>query len=382
MAQVVVLPAFRPIGPGLANEVPSGKEQSSRCAIRLMVTLPGKTLLSAYTTLGVGGPAGLFVPVQDVGELARAIGEADAALSPVLVLGGGSNMVVSDDGFPGTVLQILLRGVQLESEEDGRVVVTAAAGEGWCALVERCVGEGLRGIEALSGIPGLVGAAPVQNVGAYGQDVSGTIKAVEVWDRVERRLRQLLPVEAGFGYRDSIFKRTSRYVVTRVSFRLERSRLSCPVRYAELARYLGIDLGDRAPLDEVAQAVMQLRRAKGMLLGAPGQDSRSAGSFFINPVLDRPAWERLKVLAPGAPGFPTEGGTKVPAAWLVERAGFTRGYRKGGAAISSKHALALTVLAGGTAADLLALAREVREGVRARFGVVLEPEPVLVCLKL
>ncbi|MGC8626212.1 MAG: UDP-N-acetylmuramate dehydrogenase [Acidimicrobiales bacterium] len=347
-----------------------------------MVTLPAKTLLSAYTTLGVGGPAGFFVPVRDLAELARAIREADAALSPVLVLGGGSNMVVSDDGFPGTVLQILLRGVQLEAEEGGSVVVTAAAGESWCALVERCVGEGLAGIEALSGIPGLVGAAPVQNIGAYGQEVAGAIKAMEVWDRVERRLRQLLPEEAGFGYRDSVFKRTSRYVVTKVSFRLVRSRLSCPVRYAELARYLGIDLGARAPLDEVAQAVMHLRRAKGMLLGVPGPDSRSVGSFFVNPVLDGPAWERLKALAPGAPGFPTGTGTKVPAAWLVERAGFARGYRKGGAAISSKHALALTVLEGGTAADLLALAREVRDGVHERFGVVLEPEPVLVCLKL
>lgn len=342
---------------------------------------PLRLVLAELTTLGVGGPAGAFVEVERVDDLVEALSRAATAGEPVLVLGGGSNVVVSDDGFPGVVLRIDIRGVQMQDDGDGAVTVTAGAGEDWSALVERCVSEGLAGIECLSGIPGRVGATPVQNVGAYGQEVAETVTRIDVWDRAEQRTSVLWPADMHFGYRDSYFKRSSRFVVTGVSFKLRRSQLSGPVRYAELARRLGIGEGERATLHEVAQAVMELRRAKGMVLDSRDPDTRSAGSFFTNPVLSVDAWEALRAVAPAVPGFAAEGGIKVPAAWLVEQAGFRRGYRKGGAAISSKHTLALTVRDGGTASDLLSLAREVHDGVRARFGVNLVPEPVLVGLK-
>jgi len=349
--------------------------------------------LSDWTTLGVGGPADAFVEVSDVASLADALAEAEARDSPVLVLGGGSNVVVADDGFPGTVVRIAMKGLRLESQGGG-VLAHVSAGEDWCSFVGYCVAEGLAGTECLSGIPGLAGATAVQNVGAYGQEVSDTIVSVTVWDRLDRSALEMAPADCNFGYRTSIFRATSRYVVTNVTFSLQRSQLSLPLRYTELAERLGTKLGGRAALNETAQAVIELRMSKGMVLGTGGPDSRSAGSFFVNPVLDEVQMNELLRLAPDVPRFPGSraGGAaaadgagtpapmswKVPAAWLVERAGFTRGYRNGGAAISSKHTLALTVCDGGTARDLLALAREVRDGVRELFGVCLVPEPVLV----
>jgi UDP-N-acetylmuramate dehydrogenase len=337
--------------------------------------------LADWTTLGLGGPADLFVEVGDVASLSGALDGARADDRQVLVLGGGSNLVVSDEGFPGTVLRLAIKGVSVERDGAG-ALVRAGAGEDWAALVSFCVAEGLSGIECLSGIPGLVGGAPVQNVGAYGQEVAETIVGVRAWDRHGRRPVDLAPSECGFAYRESIFKRRSRYVVTEVAFRLLRSAHSAPLRYGELARHLGRELGQEAPLGLTAQAVLDLRRSKGMVLDGADPDTRSAGSFFTNPVLDDAQLARLRALAPGAPTFPAPLGTKVPAAWLVEKAGFAKGYRLGGAAISSKHALALTVGEGGTTADLLALAGAVRERVRAHFGVVLEPEPVLVGVHL
>lgn len=319
--------------------------------------------------------------VPDVASLSGALRDAEAEDAPVLVLGGGSNVVVADAGFPGTVVRIAMRGVRFEPQVD-RVVAHVGAGEDWSRLVSHCVAEGLSGAECLSGIPGLAGATPVQNVGAYGQDVSETIISVTAWDRRARSLARMTAAQCGFSYRDSVFKRNPRYVVTEVAFSLRRSRFSCPVRYEELARRLGIPLGRTAPLGETAQAVIELRRAKGMVLEADDPDSRSVGSFFTNPVLDGAAMRKLINLAPEVPRFEGGTGTKVPAAWLVEHSGFVRGYRKGGAAISSKHALALTVLDGGNAADFVALARDVRDGVMQRFGVRLEPEPVLVGLHL
>jgi UDP-N-acetylmuramate dehydrogenase len=333
--------------------------------------------LSQWTTLGVGGPAGLFVEVGDLSELAAVLAEADAAHNPVLVLGGGSNIVISDNGFPGTVVRVGLMGVVLEL--DGETVrARVGAGEDWSSFVARCVAEGLSGVECLSGIPGLVGGTPVQNVGAYGQDVAGSIIAVEVWDRRRRCSRRFSPGECAFGYRASLFKRTSRYVVTEVHFRLQRTCRSGPLGYPELARRLGRPLGQAAPLDLTAAAVLALRREKGMVLDSGDPDTRSAGSFFTNPVLGGEQFGDLQRRAPGVPAFPGPEGVKVPAAWLVERAGFAKGYANRGAAISSKHALALTVRPGGTASDLLALAREVRGGVRQVFGVSLKPEPTLV----
>jgi UDP-N-acetylmuramate dehydrogenase len=319
----------------------------------------------------------LLVEVDDVGWLAAVLDEAEAGARPVLVLGGGSNLVISDEGFPGTVVRVGIHGVNVEADGEG-ALVRVGAGEDWSDLVSSCVADGLSGIECLSGIPGLAGGAPVQNVGAYGQEVAETIVAVKVWDRLRHCACDLAPPDCGFAYRDSIFKRRSRYVVTEVWFRLERSVLSRPLRYPELARHLGCEPGQAAPLELTARAVLDLRRGKGMVLDRADPDTRSAGSFFTNPVLDEAQLARLLEVAPGAPTFPAPAGTKVPAAWLVERAGFAKGQRLGGAAISSKHALALTACPGGTTADLLALARAVRDAVRARFDVLLEPEPVLV----
>jgi UDP-N-acetylmuramate dehydrogenase len=335
--------------------------------------------LAAWTTLGLGGPARRFVEADDVVSLEDALAAEEGA--PVLVLGGGSNLVVADEGFAGTVVRIGIPGKRYTDEGDS-VVVAAGAGESWGALVEECVGEGLSGIECLSGIPGLVGAAPVQNVGAYGQEVAQTITDVHVWDRDARRARSLAPRDCHFGYRESAFKRTARYVVTSVTFRLERSKMSGPLQYAELAARLGLEVGQRAPLETTAQAVLDLRRAKGMVLDSNDPDTRSAGSFFTNPLLSDSQLARLQTIAPDVPVFAAGAGAKVAAAWLVEKAGFSRGYRKGGAAISSKHALALTARQGGSTAELMALAREIREGVLARFGVTLEPEPQLVGVHL
>lgn len=333
--------------------------------------------LSEMTTLGVGGPAEELVDAPDVEVLAESLRRADLRQRRVLVLGAGSNILVPDEGFPGVVVRTTMKGLRMSSEGRG-VLVSASAGEDWAALVARCVDEGLSGVECLSGIPGLVGASPVQNVGAYGQEIAETARSVTVWDRLARQARVLAPDECQFAYRDSLFKKNDRYVVTEVSFVLERSHLSQPVRYQELASRLEVPIGKRAPLGLTAQAVFRLRREKGMVLDALDPDTRSAGSFFMNPVLTKAELSRLKERAPDVPTWPAAAGTKVPAAWLVEKAGFSKGFSLGTAAISSKHALALTVRPGGTAADLLALARQVRNGVKDRFGVLLEPEPLLV----
>jgi UDP-N-acetylmuramate dehydrogenase len=333
--------------------------------------------LSSLTTLGVGGPCRRLVEVGELAALVEVFAEASLAGEPVLVLGQGSNVVVSDEGFPGTVARLGLHG-QRATTDGEEVLVSVAAGEDWARLAERCVAEGLSGIECLVGIPGLVGATPVQNVGAYGQEVSQVVASVSVWDRAGRQLRQMTPAECGFGYRTSVFRRSERYVVVEVTFRLRRSKCSRPLAYAELARELGSKTGDRVPLADVAEAVLHLRRTKGMVLDASDPDTKSVGSFFTNPVLDGPEMARLAKVAPEVPRFPTEAGTKVPAAWLVEHAGFPRGYRRGNAAISRKHALAIVALDGARASEVLGLAREVQAAVRQRFGVFLQPEPVLI----
>ena len=310
------------------------------------------------------------------GQPARA---ADAAGEPVLVLGGGSNLVVCDEGFPGTVVRVATRGVTISNG-----LVTAEAGEEWDALVARTVAEGLSGIECLSGIPGRVGATPIQNVGAYGQDVSETIAGVRVYDRHERRVRAFTPAECAFTYRHSVFKGDDRYVVLSVSFQLEETGESRPVKYAELARRLGVEPGGTVPLQEARDAVLALRRGKGMVLDPDDPDTRSAGSFFTNPVLTEEELRLLSERAEGFPAFPEPGGrTKTSAAWLIDRAGFAKGHARGPVRLSTKHTLALTNPGPeGTARDLLALAREIREGVREAFGVTLVNEPVFVGLSL
>ena len=359
--------------------------------------------LAGYTTLRLGGPARRFAAAADDVELVAQVWAADERGDPLLVLGGGSNLVVADAGFPGTVVHVATRGVRPRPDGDS-VLLTVAAGEDWDTVVAGTVADGLAGLECLSGIPGLAGATPIQNVGAYGQEVAQTLVAVRGYDRTRGEVVDLTAAECGFGYRTSAFKRslrswasgpavTGRFVVLGVTFRLERSAESAPVRYAELARALGIGEGGRAPLGEVRSAVLALRRRKGMVLDAADPDTRSAGSFFTNPVLDPAAFAALEravaaTCGPGTrvPTFPTgPGQVKVPAAWLIERAGFAKGYAPGpdtGARISAKHTLALVNPGGATTASLLALAREVAGGVRKAFGVELAPEPVLVGMDL
>jgi UDP-N-acetylmuramate dehydrogenase len=325
--------------------------------------------LRDLTTLGVGGPVDRLVEVADAEELVTAVREADEAGRPLLVLGGGSNVVAPDEGWPGDVVAVRSRGVTRVGD-----TLEVQAGEPWDDLVAATVADRLAGIEALSGIPGSTGATPVQNVGAYGQEVAQTITAVRVWDRAEKAERTLTPAECGFAYRDSRLKRDpGRFVVLTVTFALTPGELSTPVTYAELARRLGVELGERAPLDDVRRAVLELRRGKGMVLDPADPDSRSAGSFFTNPIV--PAERAVE----GCPSWPADGGrVKLSAAWLVQSAGFGKGTRDGLVGTSSRHSLALTTGPGATAADLLGYADRIVVAVQDRFGVRLEMEPTPV----
>jgi UDP-N-acetylmuramate dehydrogenase len=333
--------------------------------------------LAELTTLRLGGPARRMVEAATEDDLVAAVREADAAGEPLLLLAGGSNVVVADDGFPGTVVRIATRGVA----RDG-ATLTVQAGEEWDPFVARCVEEGLAGIECLSGIPGSIGATPIQNVGAYGQEVSETVLRVRVLDRRSGAVQDLPNDACGFSYRSSSFKREpGRWVVLSVTFMLEASGLSRPIRYAELARALNVEIGARAALAQVREAVLALRRRKGMVIDAADPDSVSAGSFFTNPILTAEEFALLeKRVGEAIPNWPEDGGrVKTSAAWLIERAGFTKGYGDPETiAISSKHTLALTNRGGGTTEQLVALAREVADRVRRELGVELHPEPVFV----
>jgi UDP-N-acetylmuramate dehydrogenase len=325
--------------------------------------------LADLTTLAVGGPIERLVEVEDAAELIAAVREADEAGRPLLLLGGGSNVVAPDEGWPGDVVLVRSRGI----ERTG-TTLTVQAGESWDDLVAYAVENGLAGIEALSGIPGSTGATPIQNVGAYGQEVAQTITAVRVYDRGEKAERTLAPAECGFAYRDSRLKREpGRFVVLDVTFALDASADSRPVGYAELARRLGIEMGKTAPLADVRAAVLELRRGKGMVLDPADPDSRSAGSFFTNPIV--PASHAVD----GCPSWPAgDGSVKLSAAWLVQSAGFDRGTRQGSVGTSSRHSLALTTEPGATATDLLAFADRVIGAVQEQFGVTLTPEPTAV----
>jgi UDP-N-acetylmuramate dehydrogenase len=336
-------------------------------------------LLRDHTTLRLGGPATAWVEATTEREVVDAVRSLDAAGEPALVLAGGSNLVVADDGFAGTVVKVATAGVSADSDDPddlaclGAVTVTVAAGESWDALVARAVESGWVGIEALSGIPGSVGATPIQNVGAYGQEVSETLASVRTWDRHRGELRTFAATDCGFGYRTSRFKEEpGRFVVLDVTFLLKQGTLGAPVQYAELAATLGVELGERAPLADVRAAVLKLRSGKGMVLDAEDHDTWSAGSFFTNPVVDPDD------VPEGAPAWPHPGGVKTSAAWLIERAGFRKGHGSDRVGLSTKHTLALTNRGDGTTTELLALAREIRDGVEARFGIRLVNEPVLV----
>jgi UDP-N-acetylmuramate dehydrogenase len=335
--------------------------------------------LAELTTLRVGGPARACVEASTAEELVDVVRRLDAAGEPVLLVAGGSNLLVADAGFDGTAVLVRTRGVEVLSVDDcGGVLLRVAAGEDWDGVVARAVAEGWVGLEALSGIPGSAGATPVQNVGAYGQEVADTLASVRAWDRQEGRLRTLPVAECGFGYRWSRFKADpGRWVVLDVTFQLRLGDLGAPVRYAELARTLGVQPGERAKLADVRSAVLTLRRGKGMVLDAADHDTWSAGSFFTNPVLAAAAAAALPAAAPRFAA--ADGGVKTSAAWLIEQAGFGKGYGlPGPAALSTKHTLALTNRGAATAADLLTLARRVRAGVQDRFGVDLVNEPALV----
>ena len=344
--------------------------------------------LADHTTIGLGGPARDFVSAGTEPDLVAAVAAADASGEPVLILGGGSNLVVADAGFDGTVIQVLARG--LSRGGDG---VTVAAGEDWDAVVAWTIAEGLAGLECLSGIPGLAGATPIQNVGAYGQEVAETITAVRTYDRVTGQTCIIPNERCGFGYRTSVFKRDDarRHVVLSVTFRLAEQSASRPLRYPELASALGVEPGDQVASTEVRSVVMDLRRGKGMVIDSTDPDTRSVGSFFVNPVLDGAALAAVEAAARARCGAGTrvprfdagDGLVKVPAAWLIEQTGFGKGYSLGdGARISSKHTLALVNSGSASTAGLIALARQIRDGVRDTFGVSLAPEPVLVGVTL
>jgi UDP-N-acetylmuramate dehydrogenase len=335
--------------------------------------------LSGLTTLRVGGPARRLVTAGSDDEVVDVVRSADAAGEPLLVLGGGSNLVVADAGFDGTVVRVGT-GADVTSRPDDSTFVLGA-GVDWDRFVAAAVADGYAGVEALSGIPGLVGAAPIQNIGAYGQELAQTVHHVRALDRTTGEVVRLDRADCRFSYRDSVFKGSDRYVVLSVALALERSRLGAPVRYAELARRLGVQPGDRAPAADVRAGVLDLRRGKGMVLDADDHDTWSAGSFFTNPMLSADEADRL--LPADAPRWPEhDGRVKASAAWLIERSGFAKGHGEGPARLSTKHTLALTNRGGARTEDLLALARQVRDGVRERFGITLVNEPVLVGCEL
>ncbi len=333
------------------------------------VVLPDLAVpLAPLTTLRLGGPARRLVEAQSAEEVVTALREAD---EPVLVMGGGSNLVIADAGWPGVVVRIASRGRRVERRPDGSVLLTVEAGEDWDDVVAATVADGLGGLECLSGIPGRTGAVPVQNVGAYGVEIADALVDVDLF--AGGVVRRVAAADLGLAYRTSMLKGRSDAIVLRARIALPGDDRSAPIRYAELARTLGVAPGDRVPAAVAREAVLALRRGKGMVLEPADHDTWSAGSFFTNPVLstapaDAPTW-------PAGPGR-----VKVSAAWLIERSGFRRGHPGPGGrvALSGRHVLALTHRGGGTTADLLALAAEVRDGVYARFGVALTPEPVLV----
>ncbi|MCW2846662.1 MAG: UDP-N-acetylmuramate dehydrogenase [Marmoricola sp.] len=335
---------------------------------------PAPTSLAELTTLRLGGPATDLVLAQDEAALVEAVRTADEAGTPVLLVGGGSNLVVADDPFEGRVVVVRNDGLQVESDLCGGAYVEVGAGESWDDLVATAVERRWVGIEALSGIPGTVGATPVQNVGAYGQEVADTIARVRTWDRVDRQIRSFAAGDCGFGYRTSRFKEDpERYVVLAVTFQFRLGDLGAPVQYAELAAALGVEVGARAPSADVRSAVLALRGRKGMVLDPQDHDTWSTGSFFTNPVVPADA------VPVGAPAWPqSDGLVKTSAAWLIEHAGFTKGYGNDRVRLSYRHTLALTNRGGATTADVLELARELRAGVRERFGITLVNEPVLV----
>jgi UDP-N-acetylmuramate dehydrogenase len=334
--------------------------------------------LANFTTLGVGGPAAEIIKVKTEEELIAAVKAGDASKTPLLILGGGSNVLISDSGFAGTVIKVETTGNSFEIDACSGGTLTVSAGADWDEFVAFTIEKGLANLESLSGIPGTVGGAPIQNIGAYGHEVSEVIARVRTFDRKEQAVKTFTASQCEFGYRNSIFKTdANRYVILDVTFQLRIGEASLPIGYAELAKELGVEIGARVAITKVRNAVLKLRSAKGMLIG---EGIKSAGSFFMNPVLEKSIAEKLPSDAPRWPM--SDGRVKTSAAWLMEHAGVSKGDQLAGAQISPKHVLALSNAGDATAKDLIALAKSAQEKVRAKFGITLQTEVQLVGLSL
>jgi UDP-N-acetylmuramate dehydrogenase len=344
-----------------------------------MMALQRDVPLAPLTTLGIGGPAKYFIPVKSLDEVRQALDWAATNRQPLLVLAGGSNVLIADEGFDGVVMHIALRGVTVESEDGDTVVVKVAAGEGWDQFVAMAVERRWAGIECLSGIPGSTGATPMQNVGAYGQDVSETIVGVETLDRSNGHVAVMTNSDCRFAYRSSVFKtdRKDRYVVLSVTFRLRRGG-AASVRYPELQQYLDERGLSPADLQNVRDAVIAIRRRKAMVLDPADPDTRSDGSFFMNPIVSRARFDELTQRAGPMPNFPSGDQVKLSAAWLIEKAGFHKGFVHGNVGLSTKHTLAIINRGGGTAREVVELVRMIEQRVRSRFSIDLHVEPCFV----
>ena len=337
--------------------------------------------LSNFTTLKVGGPAQKIVHAHTEDELVEFVKAADKAGEQVLILGGGSNLLISDAGFAGTVIRVESKGNALDYDACSGGMIEVSAGEDWDKFVALTIEKGFADLESLSGIPGTIGGAPIQNIGAYGHEVSETIARVKAYDRTKGEIITFTNEQCRFSYRNSVFKaEAGRYVILNVTFQLRKGEQSLPITYAELAKFLSIKIGDRASVVEVRKAVLQLRGRKGMLIDAGDVNSNSAGSFFVNPILNKEIADKLPVEAPRWPQ--TDGRVKTSAAWLMEHAGVNKGEKLAGAQISNKHVLALTNSGDATAGDIVELAKMARAKVFEKFGVKLEAEVQLVGLDL
>ena len=337
------------------------------------------TELSKYTSFRVGGPASKLIQVSTEAEIIAAI--EDAGDSPILIMGGGTNVLISDKGFDGTVIRISNNSVQAEVDACSGATLTIGAGEDWDTFVQTTIDRGFAGLETLSGIPGTVGAAPIQNIGAYGHEVAEFITRVRTYDRQEKALKTFTNSECQFSYRNSYFKaHPGRYVVLEVQFQIRRGEFSDPITYVELSKKLGIEPGEKAPVVATRAAVLELRASKGMLLKNDDHDSWSAGSFFTNPIISQQAADQLPNAAPKWPL--NDGRVKVSAAWLIENSGIHKGDEVGGARISTKHVLALSNSGNATASDIAELAKRARNQVKEVFGITLEAEVNLVGVEI
>jgi UDP-N-acetylmuramate dehydrogenase len=337
--------------------------------------------LKDYTSLHLGGPAKRMIHAKSESELVDAVKSADASGEPVLIIGGGSNVLVGDEGFPGTVIRVATKGNSSSVDACSGGMITVAAGEDWDGFVKWAIDNGFVGVETLSGIPGTIGACPIQNIGAYGHEVAEVVARVRTWDRKSGAYKTFANSECGFEYRSSLFKKEKdRYLILDVTFQLEKGEMSLPIKYEELAKALKVNLGERVLLEEARTAVLALRALKGMLLNAKDHDTWSAGSFFVNPIVTR---EIAANLPSDAPRWPQpDGRVKTSAAWLMEKSGIRKGHCYEGAGVSSKHVLALVNNGNAKASDIIELARASRKAVKDKFGITLEPEVQFVGISL